>query len=487
MGTASESDATLLWDDILRLFKEKERTPSTLAMLSSCTPDRLEDDKLIVTTPTKFVKRTIEKSLDVVRKCASEAAFQPMDVVVELKQDEEPEVKVTSSISQEELMHIQNASRKKEVRPKEEKVEEDSQSNPLTSVPTKNDSKLTFDTFVEGEENMLALQAAKGVANGTKDFNPLFIYGKSGLGKTHLLKAIQNYVTYNDSSRICVYKTAKEFISDYSNAMVDTPKNVKEAFEKNYHNIDILIIDDIQNMRTASGTVNFFFDTFNHLVAHGKQIVLAADVSPTELGMEERVSSRIASGFNISIQPPNYELKLVLIKSFYKRMKEDDFPGNEGTLTEEDLRFLAERSGTNIRLIKSFCQNCLLVATECERSGRPFGKEEIIQQGKATWPTNQRNISVEEIQQLVEKNFSISHTDLIGEKRNKEIMEPRHVAIWLTRFLTEETLAEIGKRFGGRSHATIKHSIKWVDDEVKTNRVLLDRIERMKSELTGPV
>ncbi|NLH92578.1 MAG: chromosomal replication initiator protein DnaA, partial [Atopobium sp.] len=156
-------------------------------------------------------------------------------------------------------------------------------------------------------------------------------------------------------------------------------------------------------------------------------------------------------------------------------------------LTEEDLRFLAERSGTNIRLIKSFCQNCLLVATECERSGRPFGKEEIIQQGKATWPTNQRNISVEEIQQLVEKNFSISHTDLIGEKRNKEIMEPRHVAIWLTRFLTEETLAEIGKRFGGRSHATIKHSIKWVDDEVKTNRVLLDRIERMKSELTGPV
>jgi chromosomal replication initiator protein len=237
-------------------------------------------------------------------------------------------------------------------------------------------------------------------------------------------------------------------------------------------------------MRNAARTITFFFDTFNHLINNGKQIVLAADVPPLELGMEERVTSRLDGGFSVSIQVPSYELKYTLISSFYKRMKEEGVKDYEGEISEDCLKYMAEVSGTNIRLIKAFCQSCLYMATKCERNGSDFDQSMVKGLAKQRWSLKQRMVTVEEIQQKVEEFFSISHNDLIGSKRNKEIMEPRHIAIWLTRTLTDDTLAEIGKKFGGRSHATIKHSVSWVDQEMHENHLFFDRIERLKEELS---
>jgi chromosomal replication initiator protein len=269
--------------------------------------------------------------------------------------------------------------------------------------------------------------------------------------------------------------------------MVNTEKTIRDSFSKNYQNIDVLIIDDIQNLRSATRTVDFFFDTFNHLIDHGKQIVLAADVPPIELGMDERVSSRIASGMSVPIQPPNYELKLALIKSFYSNMKEEGLSEYQGTIEQGSLELMAERSGSNIRLIKSFCQNCLFEATTWEKKGRTFTREDVIRLARINWGANKRIVSVEEIQKAVENQFSISHTDLIGNKRNKELMEPRHIAIWLTRNLTDETLAEIGRHFGGRTHATVKHSIGWVDAEMKQRKVFYDLVDHLKEQLVEDV
>ena len=352
---------------------------------------------------------------------------------------------------------------------------------------------LTFDRFVEGPQNKFAFDAAKQVANGNRNYNPLFIYGKSGLGKTHLLRAIQNYIAQNDPERTCVYRVATDFIDDYSRAMKNARTGAAEALAENYHSIDVLIIDDIQLMSTAGGTIGFFYDTFNYLVGHGKQIVLAADRTPSELGMgqsrfDERVTSRLDSGMTVSIQVPDYELKLQLIDAFYERMREDaraqHVPGMDATISEDLRRAMAERAGTNIRVIEGFVQSCLMLATQRERQGTVISREDILRTAAQKWPTGQRIITIEQIQKAVETYYDISHTALIGSKRNKELMEPRHVAIWLTRELTDNTLADIGKKFGGRSHATVKHSIAWVDDLKKQNRVFHDRLDLLHDNIT---
>ena len=341
---------------------------------------------------------------------------------------------------------------------------------------------------------MLAYEAAKQVANGeNKSYNPLFIYGKSGLGKTHLLRAIQNYIVRNDPTRLCVYRTATEFVEDYRLAANDQRMSARSALSRRYQNVDVLIIDDIQNMRTAAGSIRFFFETFNALTSRGKQIVCAADRSPSQLGMgeskfDERDTSRMDSGVTVSIQVPDYELKLSLINTFYERMKQDavdeHIPNVNGTISEDMRKLMAERSGTNIRVIEGFVHTCLIAAYRREQKGEELTREDVIRYAQDKWPTGQHVITVDQIQKAVERFYSVTHNDLVGSKRNKELMEPRHVAIWLTRELTDSTLADIGQRFGGRSHATVKHSIAWVDKQKKEDRLFQDRIQTLRDGIT---
>ena len=345
-----------------------------------------------------------------------------------------------------------------------------------------------------GGSNRFAHAAALAVAeNPGKVYNPFFMYGGVGLGKTHLLRAIQNYIAQNDPSRVCVYRVATDFIDDYTKAMRNARSSAPGALAENYHNIDVLIIDDIQLMSTAAGTINFFFDTFNYLIAHGKQIVMAADRTPSELGMEgsrfdERVTSRIDSGMTVAIQVPDYELKLELIDTFYERMRQDarteHIYGLDARIPSDLRKLMAERAGDNIRVIEGFVQSCLMLAFQRQQQGEEISREDILRSANQKWPTGQKLVTVEQIQEIVEREYGISHEDLVGSKRNKELMEPRHIAIWLTRELTDNTLADIGKKFGGRTHATVKHSIRVIEDAKKDNRTLTERVERIKGEIT---
>ena len=504
---AAESDAQVLWADVVDLIAEEGGQPALLAMLRSCKAADMDDASITIAAGSGFVKRTIEKNAATIESCLERAAFQPIRLFVELdragRAQGEPAAPapVATTISPAELARMREAEASQasygatgnvpaasaSTATTPAKPQRDRTANPLVEGITAADSRLTFDTYVEGEENQLALQAAKAVANGSHGYNPLFIYGKSGLGKTHLLKAIQNYLAVNVPDRICVYRQARDFVGDYTSAMLDTSRGVKEALEQNYHDIDVLIIDDIQGFRGAAKSVDFFFDTFNYLTSHGKQIVLAADESPAELGLAERVSSRLDSGVTLSIQVPNYELKYGLIKAFYQRMKadaaEDGLAGFEGEISEDNLEYMASRAGTNIRTIKAFCQSCLLAATTKQHRGEQFTREDIAQIAVAKWGLEQRTFTIEQIQKFVEQRYDISHADLVSNKRNKALMEPRHVAVWLARELTDSTLAQIGERFGGRSHATVKHSIKWVEERRDADRVVHDKISQMKEDL----
>ncbi len=502
----TQEDAIMLWQDVLTLLAEKGLPPAALAMFKSCAAESFDGETLHISTTMTFAQRKMQQQSSIIEECIEQAAFQHATLVVDLSQERDAApIQTGSAVSHEEIgaLSAQTSSAPQVPAPMPPQV---MAASPAPAAPPKPrralaladsaadlaESKLTFDRFVAGEENMMALDAAKRVADGAnKNYNPLFIYGKSGLGKTHLLRAIQNYIVKNDPSRICVYRTAAEFVEEYR--LAANEGEARAVLTSNYQDVDVLIIDDIQNMRTAAGTVKFFFDTFNALVNRGKQIVLAADRSPSQLGMgdskfDERETSRMDSGLTVSVQVPDYELKLNLINAFYTRMKQDaadeHLPGMSGTIPDELLQLMAERSGSNIRVIEGFVHTCLMTASSKEQRGEVLAREDVQRLAAAKWPTGQRAVTVEQIQKAVESFYDVSHTDLVGSKRNKELMEPRHVGIWLTRELTDQTLADIGKKFGGRTHATVKHSIFWVDTAKKEDRLFHDRIETLKDSIT---
>lgn len=488
-----ESDAQILWNDVCDLL-EDQLPNSTLAMFRSCQGISIDDDKFIIGIGSGFVQRNIEKNQTLILRAIERIAFQEMQLGFKPLNKTERAASSTLSnqttVSYEEIKAQQNKGNE----PFNQETtflgfnhSASRVDNPLIEDISYEDSLLTFDTFVEGDENRFAFDAAKNVANGSRGYNPLFIYGSSGLGKTHLLKAIQNYLRVNEPSKQCIYKQGSEFIHDYSNAMQNPNKSVKDALSQNYSNIDVLIIDDIQGIKNAAGTVNFFFETFNNLMREGKQIVLAADETPSQIGFEERVSSRLDSGTTIAIQAPNYELRFNLIRNFYKQLKKeaerDCLKGYSGVLSDENFEYMAKKAGTNIRIIKSFCQACVMSATRKQEKGEIFDQEDINSEAIKKWGLNQRTYSIDQVQKYVEQRYNIRHEDLISNKRNKDLMEPRHVGVWLSRELTEATLAQIGERFGGRTHATVKHSIKWVEEKRKDDRQFFDRTQSLRETL----
>lgn len=503
MHEETESDAALLWNDVLTLLEQKGVPGATIAMLKSCTATELTDEELHIATALSYAQRKIEQQRPTIEACIEEVAFQHLDLVVDLSAQHQRAAAPVAVMAPRDLPTMApEAPRAQESAPEpapqhDEGAAEDGErrraQNPLFEEVPEGSSKLTFDRFVAGEENMLALDAAKQVADGSPSYNPLFIHGKSGLGKTHLLRAIQNYIIQNDPSRICVYRTAGEFVDEYVKAMRNEGSGLpRSALMSHYQDVDVLIIDDIQNMSTAVGSIRFFFETFNHLTSHGKQVVLASDRMPSQLAMgdslfDERDTSRMDSGVTVSIQVPDYELKLNLVSAFYERMKADaqreHVEGLDGTIDPELLKVMADRSGANIRIIEAYVQSCLMLACRRERAGEELTREDVMKLAAERWSSSQRVISIDQIQRAVEQYYDIDHTGLVGGRRNKEFMEPRHTAIWLARELTDNTLADIGKRFGGRSHATIKHSIAWVDGKRKDNRLFYDRIETIREQI----
>ena len=515
MEFSLETDAEALWQDALDLLANRNLPEATLAMLRGCEPKSMDDGTLHVETSMRLVLKTISKISDVIEECLSQAAFQPMRLSLTFSQTQDSShPTVRSTMTQEEADTWAAATGDRPLwqgaatrRIAEDTWDEQSadaareeglrrrRSNPLVEDISLATSKLTFDRFVRGEENDIAYQAALQVANGMNStYNPLFIYGKSGLGKTHLLRAVQNYIARNDPSRLCVYRDASSFITDYTEAMRHSERSAAAVLRQNYAEIDVLIIDDIQKMTGKVGTVGFFFDTFNELISNGKQIVLAADRTPAQLGMgkdgfDERVTSRLSAGFTTPIQIPSYELKLRLIETFCERMREDarreGVSGLTGEVPEESMSYMAERAGTNIRVIEGFCQRCLYAATAAERRGEALSREEIESIARECWPSAGRSISIEDVQRAVEKFYDIDHLTLIGNKRNKGVMEARHVGIWLSRELCDRTLADIGKHFGGRSHATVMHSIGVVDDARRDDKSFYDRLMQLRESITG--
>lgn len=335
-------------------------------------------------------------------------------------------------------------------------------------------SKCTFKTFVCGRSNEFARGAALAVAEepGTA-YNPLFIYGSSGLGKTHLLVAIANYVSENLPYMRTLYVSANDFLNDYVSA---TQKNQWSVFNEKYHAVDVLLLDDVQYLENKDETINQLFNIFNEMTSRNKQVVLSADRAPRDINMDERMRSRFSSGLLADIKPPDYETRLAILKNYYGRMKDDR---NLNVIIPDDvLEYLAETSTSNIREIEGAVTR--LISNMSLLKKDHITVEETKELLKDFFPSREsKKIEISTIMSEVEHYFNVSHEDMISTKRHKGITTPRHIAIYLSRYLTEESLEAIGKKFGGRDHTTIMHSVSKIEQEQKKNRALFDQIEQL--------
>ena len=341
--------------------------------------------------------------------------------------------------------------------------------------------KLNFDNFAVGNSNKFAHAAALSVAeNPGQMYNPLFIYGNSGLGKTHLMQAIGNYIVDNSDKRV-LYIECDKFKQDYLSMMKKdedgTNFNYMEFFRNKYSNIDVLIIDDIQFLAGSNKTQDEFFNTFNNLFNDNKQIIISSDRSPDDLQkLADRLRTRFTWGLQVNIFPPDFELRKEILR---KKIRAADFPSE---IPEEVILYMASNIGSNCRQLEGAVNR--IGAYSTIMGGLPITLDLAIDALKDFVSKGMgENNDIHRIQRIVAEYFQITVDDIRGKKRNSNIAFPRQIAMYLCRNMTDESFPKIGIEFGGKDHSTVMHSVDKIEQEIKENKDLAKIIEKLKSDI----
>ena len=340
---------------------------------------------------------------------------------------------------------------------------------------------LNFDNFVVGDTNRLAKVAAMAVAEAPgRIHNPLFIYGKSGLGKTHLMHAIGNFIVANSNRRV-LYCTCDEFMTEYTNiANPDNAKNTVEYandFKNKYRNVDVLIIDDIQYLVGAEKTQQEFFNTFNYLHQSNKQIIISSDRSPEDLKiLEERLRSRFMWGLPVDIYPPDFNLRCRIIR------KKIENTSIANLIKEESIEYIANACQNDIRFLEGAVNR--LMAYTAMIVPKTIDLEFTCEALKDFVNKNiYSNNNITKIQKAVADHYNITVDDLKGKKRSNKVAHPRQLAMYLCRMETDETFPRIGLEFGGRDHSTVIFACDKIEQELLTNHELERAIKEIKAKL----
>jgi chromosomal replication initiator protein len=332
--------------------------------------------------------------------------------------------------------------------------------------------KYTFDTFVIGASNRFAHAAAMAAAEtpGTQ-YNPLFIYGGVGLGKTHLLQAIGHYVLKHTPGLTVRYVTLETFTNDFINSLRD---DSIEGFKARYRTIDVLLIDDIQFLQKKEQTQEEFFHTFNTLYDAQKQIVITSDRHPKGLAtLEDRLVSRFEWGLITDIQPPDLETRVAILR---KKVRADRIH-----LADDDvLMLIASRVPTNIREL----EGCLTrVVAFSSFTKRPIDVDLAREVLKDIPETASARVTIDLILSSVAEFTGVSVTEIIGDKRTRSVVESRHLAMYLARELTDASLPKIGERIGGRDHTTVLHAVEKITKLMQRDRDLYNRVQRLTTKI----
>ncbi|MBO9395078.1 chromosomal replication initiator protein DnaA [Shimia sp. R9_2] len=344
----------------------------------------------------------------------------------------------------------------------------------MTGAPL--DARFTFDSFVVGKPNELANAAARRVAEGGPvTFNPLFLYGGVGLGKTHLMHAIAWELQAHRPDLNVLYLSAEQFMYRFVQALRDRKMM---DFKELFRSVDVLMVDDVQFIAGKDSTQEEFFHTFNALVDQNKQIIISADRAPGEIkDLEDRIKSRLQCGLVVDLHPTDYELRLGILQNKVDSYRQQ-YP--ELQLADGVLEFLAHRISTNVRVLEGAMTRLFAFASLV---GREITMELTQDCLSDVLRASERKISVEEIQRKVAEHYNIRLSDMIGPKRVRTFARPRQVAMYLCKQLTSRSLPEIGRRFGGRDHTTVMHGVKRIEELRSSDGQIAEDLEMLRRAL----
>ena len=333
------------------------------------------------------------------------------------------------------------------------------------------DPRFTFDNFVVGKPNELAYAAARRVAEApTPPFNPLFLYGGVGLGKTHLMHAIGLHIKKQAPERRIIYLSAEKFMYQFVRAL--RTKDTM-AFKEQFRSVDVLMIDDVQFIGGREATQEEFFHTFNALVDQNRQVIVSADKSPSDLeGVEERMRSRLGWGLVADIHPTTYELRLGILQAKAEQSSTE--------VPVKVLEFLAHKITSNVRELEGALNRILAHATLV---GRPITLETTQEVLHDLLRANDRRVTIEEIQKRVSAHFNVRIADMHSARRARAVARPRQVAMYLSKQLTSRSLPEIGRKFGGRDHTTVMHAVRKVEELKATDASFAEDVELLRRML----
>lgn len=475
------------------------------ALLTRIQPQAISDGFLLLTTENSFMKTWAEKNFSGVILRALEDIYQmPFNVMIEIDDSGEqviPPVEVAVSPAPAPSRY-QDAEQIPQVTSSDEEHLERFQvpefishapSHQASSDASEKDMdaslmspdaalcSFTFENFVIGESNRMAYSMAIQVAElpGNTPLNPLFIYGKSGLGKTHLMRAIQNYVNRTRPDLTTIYVDSEELISEYTDAAAqhDREKSSYKNFKTHYEMADVLLVDDIQYLQGKVQTLDIVFQIFNKLVSQGKQIILSADRAPKHIDIEERYRSRFMQGGTVDIQPPEVETKIAIVKSYineYKTMK-----GNESLFIPEDVQaYIAENSGSNIRELKGAVTIIIYHMNLSHKETVSISEVSSVLEDHFMG-ISANNLTIDDIQKQVVDYYKIKLSDLVGSSRAREVVFPRQIAMYLCRQFLDVPYESIGNAFN-KDHSTVMHSVGKIENMLLENRNVQEEVEFLK-------
>jgi chromosomal replication initiator protein len=435
-----------LWDRTLELLKDELTEISFNTWIKTIEPISIKNDTIELGVPAEFNKGILEnRYLALIKNAIIQTTSRKYELIFVINSKDSPQVKKTPAqgIYEENGVMLLNP-------------------------------KYTFDTFVIGNGNRLAHAASVAVAESpAKAYNPLFLYGGVGLGKTHLMHAIGHFVLSQNTGQNVLYVSSEKFTNELINAIKD---DRNEEFRSKYRNIDILLIDDIQFIGGKERTQEEFFHTFNALYEANKQIIISSDKPPREITtLEERLRSRFEWGLIADIQPPDLETRIAILR---KKAQLENF-----IIPDEVLGFIAENIASNIRELEGALNRIIayssLTNSEITIEFAHDALKEILLANKT------KAINSSTIIDVVSRYYDVKPEDFISKKRHREISYPRQIAMYLCRELTDMSLPKIGDAFGGRDHTTVIHAIDKITEELSLSPELTRSIEELKRNLTG--
>lgn len=449
-----------IWSNFLNKIKSELNSLSYNTWFSETKLYKLENNTATIIVPMPIHKKHLLDNYELlIKNTLLDIMGTPYEILLLLNEEIEEEKK-------KEAVLIDNSEIRK------------------TNTPNVNNnlnSKYTFDNFIVGNSNKFAHAAALSVAeNPGYMYNPLFLYGNSGLGKTHLMHAIGNYII-NHSNKKVLYVTSEQFRQDFVKANRKDEKgtnfNYIDFFKDKYRNIDVLIIDDIQFLGGAAQSQQEFFHTFNNLYNDSKQIIISSDRSPDDLKLlEDRLRTRFCWGLTVNIFPPEFSLRTEILK---KKIISGNF---EQDIPDDVIEYIASNIGPDVRQLEGSVTR--LVAYSAIMGGEKITLDLAIEALKdfICKGIGEKN-DVHRIQKIVSEHFQISVEDIRSKKRNANISNPRQIAMYLCRVMTSESFPKIGIEFGGKDHSTVMHSVEKIEKEIKENKDLANTIEKLKKDI----